>query len=90
MTPGLVSGSVGTYITQVYSQLCPNGQRIRIQQHVQVVGGSIPKIRVRAIFWEKSSLELLFLGFGTASPPQGVRWPRGGRWGVSWGAGSTK
>ena len=78
MTPGLVSGSVGTYITQVYSQLCPNGQRIRIQQHVQVVGGSIPKIRVRAIFWEKSSLELLFLGFGTASPPRGFGGPGAG------------
>ena len=70
VTPGLVSESLGTYITQMYSQIGPNGPQTRIQHHAHL-RGSILRIRVRAFFLDKSASRSFFSFFFALSPPRG-------------------
>ena len=80
----MVSESLRTYITQMYSQIGPNGPQTRIQHHAHL-RGSILRIRVRAFFLDKSASRSFFRFFfclqGVLAPPPGV----GGRGKARWG-----
>ena len=70
VTPGLVSESLGTYITQMYSQIGPNGPQTRIQHHAHLRGVNSQN-KGAGIFLDKSASRSIFFVFFFLITPLG-------------------